>query len=195
MKKTILFLNVFLLFLAITSCSDNDKDSVSDNKGYCNVTINGETLHHEFEEGMTFSYGGTNCASNNSLRLQNVEQFEKSSYFLDLYFVHNENLVDFKGYNIAKTFVKDLGVDYVNPQCFNNLDLIVEYEDKTSGKTLKFNSSSINFSKIESVSIYKEDSEEIIYAVKGNFEVSYKKSDNTIIPVKGNYKTFIYVLK
>ncbi|WP_140484976.1 hypothetical protein [Flavobacterium sp. GSA192] len=107
--------------------------------------------------------------------------------------VHKQTKQQFQGYNINNTNVKS-EFNIFN-SCYNNFDLIVEYTDTTTDRALNLNSSSNNFSKIESVSVYKESIEEIIYAVKGKFEVTYKKADNTLIPVKGDYKTFIYVLK
>lgn len=193
MKKSLLFLPAFILFLTITSCSSDDKENVSDDKGYCNVTINGETLHHEFEEGETFSLGANSCDNNVELINQSVEQFEKSNYFLDIGFIHKESKQQLQGYDINNTIVKSQFA--ITNSCYNNFDLIVEYTDNATDRALSFNGSSNNSNKIESVSVYKEDSEEIIYAVKGNFEVTYKKSDNTLIPAKGDYKFFIYVLK
>lgn len=191
MKKT-QFLFSLTLCLAMLSCSNNDDDAGTNNKGYCNVTLLGETTHHEFDEGLTFSLGADNCSDNTELRQQNVEQFEKADYFLDVYLNHNETQQKFEGYNIANTVAKSY-LDITS--CYNNFDLIVEYTDNANDDTLAFNSASNNFNQILDISVYSENSEEIIYAVKGKFEVTFKKADNTLVPVIGDYKTFIYVLK
>ena len=91
--------------------------------------------------------------------------------------------------------MKNLGFSIVNPQCYNNLDFIAQYNDKSSNTKLNFNTTSNNVHTIQSINLYSEDSSRKIYAVVGSFSVTYKKTDGTLIPLQGDYKTFIYVLK
>lgn len=191
MKKILTFLSVLVL---ATSCSSSDDSStLASNKGYCDVTLHGETIHHEYDEGYSFSLGISSCTDNSEVRIQNVEQFEKSNYFLDVYFVHDETQQIFQGYDVNNSVLKPY-LDIFN--CYNNFDFIVEYTDSTNNDTtLPFSSTSNNFNHITDISVYSENQTEIIYAVRGNFEVTFKKPDNTLIPVVGSYKTFIYVLK
>jgi hypothetical protein len=187
-----------LMSLMIISCSENESDNIdtTSNKATCDVTLFGETIHQEYEEGNTFSYGGENCKEALEMRVQNVDQFEKANYFLDIYIVHNEAQKDFPGYNMNSNIIKNKTFVYDPGVCFDNLELVVSYEDSTNNdKTLPLNTDSKNINKILNVSIYKESQTEIIYSVKGEFEVAFKKDANTLIPVKGEYKTFIYVLK
>lgn len=195
MKKIFILFISTLTFISCSNDSSSNSDSTASNKAYCNITLNGQTVHHEFDEGLSFSYGDNNCTTNYSLRIQNVEQFENASYFLDLYFVHNEDLNNFQGYNVANTAVRNKGLDIINPLCYNNFDFIAEYEDKSNGTILNFNPSSSNTNTINSITLYREDSLEKVYAVKGNFSVTYKKGNGTLIPLIGDYRTFIYVLK
>lgn len=195
MKKNVLSLFVLGLFSVLTSCSNGDDNNITSNKGYAEVTLFGETHRHEFEEGNTISWGANSCDAKIELRNQGVAQFEKSNYFLDIGFVHKENQQQFKGYDINTTAVKPY-LDFSSTTCNNNFDFLISYEDYTNNnKSLAINTSSNNYNKIVEISVFRETTEEIIYAVKGNFEVDFKKSDNSLIPVKGNYKTFIYVLK
>lgn len=194
MKKNILLLLVLSLFSIFTSCSSGDDNNITSNKGYTEVTLLGETHRREFEEGYTFSYGALSCDANIELRNQGVAQFEKSNYFLAIGFVHKQNQQQFKGYNINTTAVKPY-LDIYSTTCNDNFDLLVSYDDSVNNKSLEFNATSNNYNKILEISVFRETTEEITYAVKGNFEVTFKKSDNSLIPVKGNYKTFIYVLK
>ena len=195
MKKIFFLIIITLTFASCSNNSSNNSNSLTSNKAYCNITLNGETIHHEFNEGMSFSDYDTNCTTHYSLRLQNVEQFENASYFLDLYFVHNENLTNFLGYNIANTTVRNKGLDIVNPLCYNNFDFIAQYEDKSNSTILNFNPTSSNTNTIQSITLYHEDSLEKIYAVMGNFSVTYKKGNGSLVPLSGDYRTFIYVLK
>lgn len=196
MKKIILNIFVITLLFAIFSCTSNDdtNENIANNIGYSDVTLVGETIHNEFNEGeFTFSRNAESCNSNSILIMQSVGQINKPNYFIDIYLVHNENKQQFQGYDINITSIKN-NFDLFNV-CYNNFDLVADFEDKLANNYLDLNTSSANFNKIESVSVYKENVNEIIYAVKGNFEVTFKKSDNQLIPVKGSYKTFIYVLK
>lgn len=196
MKKIMRKSFVLITILALLSCSSNDSTntSIANNVGYCNVTLPGATINHEFkEEDITFSFGAKSCKPNLILDKQSVGQVEKAFFFLDIYLVHNDNKSQFEGYNINNTSVKTNFAG--NSDCFNNFDLITDYEDKFENNYLNINIPSTNFNKIESVTVYKENTNYIIYAVKGNFEITFKKSDNTLIPVKGSYKTFIYVWK
>lgn len=194
MKKNVLSLFVLGLFSVLTSCSSNDDNKITSNKGYAEVTLLGETHRREFEEGLTFSYGAISCDAKIELRNQGVAQFEKSNYFINIGFVHNKNEQQFKGYNINTTAIKPY-LDIYNNKCNNNFDLLISYDDSVNNKSLEFNATSNNYNKIVEISVFQETTEEITYAVKGNFEVAFKKSDNSLIQVKGNYKTFIYVLK
>jgi hypothetical protein len=194
MKKINLILLIIIISQFLTNCS-NDSDSTSTNKAYCNITVNGVITNHEYDEGFTFSFGDSNCTTNFSQRLQSVGQFENTSYILDFYFVHTEDLINFQGYNIANTSVKNKGLDIVNPECYNNFDFIAEYTDKSNDNILTFDTTSNNTNIIQSITLFREDALEKVYAVKGNFNVTYKKPDNNLIQVTGDYKTYIYVLK
>lgn len=196
MKKIILNIFAITLLFAIFSCTSNDdtNENIANNIGYSDVTLLGETIHNEFNEGeFTFSRNAESCNSSSILIMQSVGQINKPDYFIDIYLVHNENKQQFQGYDINITSIKN-NFDLFNV-CYNNFDLVADFEDKLANNYLELNTSSANFNKIESVSVYKENVNEIIYAVKGNFEITFKKSDNQLIPVKGSYKTFIYVLK
>lgn len=196
MKKIILNIFPITLLFAIFSCTSNDdtNENIANNIGYSDVTLLGETIHNEFNEGeFTFSRNAESCNSSSILIMQSVGQINKPNYFIDIYLVHNENKQQFQGYDINITSIKN-NFDLFNV-CYNNFDLVADFEDKLANNYLDLNTSSANFNKIESVSVYKENVDEIIYAVKGNFEVTLKKPDNTLIPIKGSYKTFIYVLK
>lgn len=195
MKKnySTLFMLIGLVF--ITSCSKSD-DSPStptiSNKAYCNVTLLGETLHDEYEEGYTVVYGLQSCIPNSPVSSPIVGQFDKSNYFLNILFVHKDRKSQFVGYNLNNTTVKS---NFDISTCFNNFDLIVEFDSYSPNSTLTFNNSSSNINQIEDITLYSEDDLEIIYVVKGNFQVTYKKPDNSLIPVTGDYRTFIYVKK
>lgn len=198
MKKVLCYPYLLFSILFITSCSNSDdsasNNNVAKNKWYYEVTLHGETIRNEYEEGNTFSYGAINCDSNIDLRSQNTGQIQKANYFLNLEFVHKEIQEQFEGYLIDNTNVRD-HFKYDGSLCYSNFDLITSYRDEISEKDLDFNSTSNNYNKILDVSVYSENQTEITYAVKGKFEVTFKKSDNSLVPVSGNYKTFIYVLK
>ncbi len=192
MKKLFLFL---LLSIFITSCSNDDSTPVQpNNSGYCEINVAGQTYRHEFNEGESFSYVGAleNCSDVNNLTMQSVEQFETSSFFLDLSFMHDEFKSDFQGFNTNITQIKpkwEIGT------CANNFDFIANYYDEVNNEYLIFNPSSNNQHTIENISVYSENNEEVVYTVKGSFNVTYKKSNSSLIPVSGNYKFFIYVIK
>jgi hypothetical protein len=196
MKKlfTLLLLTIF-----ITSCSNDDSNDNStpvlpNNSGYCEINVAGQTYRHEFNEGESFSYVGVvdNCSDVNNLTMQNVEQFETSSFSLDLSFMHDEFKSDFQGFDTNLTVIKP---DWEIGTCANNFDFIANYYDEVNDEYLIFNPSSNNQHGIENISVYSENNEEVVYAVKGNFNVTYKKSNSSLIPVSGNYKFFIYVIK
>lgn len=194
MKKLLLSISIITMIVSCSSDEKTNDTSVANDIGYFNVTLNGETITYEFrEEDFTFATYPESCKPNIELAKQFVGQAEKLKYFLDIYLVHNDNKSQFQGYDIKSTSAK---TDFTTiSNCFNNFDLITDYEDKLENKYLYLNASSTNFNKIESVTVYKENANDITYAVKGNFEVTFKKADNTLIPVKGSYKTFIYLYK
>lgn len=190
------FFTFLLLTTLLASCSSDDSsdNSTPNNIGYCEVIINGQTYRHDFNEGESFSYVGVvdNCTESNYLTMQSVEQFETSSFFLDLSLMHDELLSDFNGYDVNSSNVKSY---WEIGDCADNFDFIANYYDETTNANLSFNSSSSNQHTIQDISVYSENNEEIIYAVTGNFNVTYKKIDNSLLPVTGNYRTFIYVIK
>ncbi|MGG7034412.1 MAG: hypothetical protein ACI7YS_04350 [Flavobacterium sp.] len=203
MKKSFLVIFTGLALMSFVGCSSDssnaDKNSTASNDGYLDVTVGGQHYRDDYKEGYSFSLEGfvDNCDSSGKITGQNAGQIDVANFFMDVYLCHDKNLAEFQNYNKNLAYISsvDINTGSFLEDCRKNFELVISYEDIANNKKYYNLSNSGRLNNITSVSVFKEDSQQKIYVVTGNFSGSFVKSDNSTIPVSGSYKTFISVLK
>jgi hypothetical protein len=195
MKKTITLL--LLSFIFLTGCSSSS--SGSDDNLYFNISVDGVQYNEGSLWGTGFS-GQDNCAQNGILFSQLVGQVENASLFIDCNFYHFENVVDFE--NPQKNILANATVTDINSlyglfegvNCDVNNELSINFEDKVNNVYLKFKPNTPKTHTITNLTYVSEDAEAKQYIIEGTFSATFKKGNNDV-PVNGNYRIKVDVLK
>ncbi len=187
-KIFLIISSVYLLF----GCQQNNPQP-NTSSYFLNATINGNSYSRNEVNGFQYT-NQQGCVNGKTYEMANVSQIDVASYFLDLNIHHYQNYSDFL---VSVPGSHTLYNDPFNTSSTCNLDLIINLDDKQfSGTsqicTLQTNSLTNNITSIVKVS---ETSTDVKYDIEGNFSCNFKNTNNVSIPVNGNYKTWINVLK
>jgi len=188
MKKLLLLLVIISLSY---SCSSDDDDT-SEDSFYIEINVMGET--HRHNNVSLFSGGEYECETEIDLQETSLGQFEKSNLWIDMFFSHYQNQINFNDYDInnSKVIDKKWNDDY-SDVCYDNFDIDIIFV--IDGMKLDLDNSVSNFSEIESITEIEETSLNFKYAVKGEFEAMYIKEDGTQEMLTGKYRIPIDVNK
>ncbi|CAA9203516.1 hypothetical protein FLA105534_04696 [Flavobacterium bizetiae] len=193
-----------LILILFGSCSSSDEnDSNSNEDLFLKINISGTTFN---SEGLYATGFGSqdNCSNTGDLFLQYVGEVENSALYVEVSLAHFENLDDYANAqknNILTTRITDTnsvwtfstdGID--SDFCNLNNDLSIVYEDKKTNTYLNLKPNSQSTHKITKVDFVSEDSQSKFYIIEGNFTCTFINK-NTDVPVSGNYRIKIEVLK
>lgn len=191
MKKILFTLLTFSsLFFAACSSDDSSDSSVSTAE-YSKITINGTTFNHT--DPTIISYGANSCSSED-LRAEYIGQFDNSNFDIGLCLAHSEFTSDFQGFDISQSELKYADLIY-GTECYNNLDVMLDYYDVANDEDLVLDSAFNNTSTIQSCTQIAEDSSEVTYMVKGTFSCRFKRIDNSTVTITGEYNRKIFIIK
>lgn len=200
MKKLITIAFAVTILLGCSSDSNSSDSNNSNNNLFLNINISGTNYKEDAPNIFGFSEE-ENCLNNGALYLLNVGQIENSSFFVDCSFIHFENLVDFNNTQknvITNTRLTDISdifeLNFTEDACSKNNDFSIVYEDKVSNKYLRLKPNSPKNHTITNVKFSSEDATSKFYIVEGTFNATFLKG-NIDIPVNGNYKIEVEVLK
>ena len=185
MKRSLVAVLFFCFGLAACSKSSNNNNATY--PYYLNVYIN----NVKYTTSSVSTFGISNqqgCVANKSYDITNVGQINVDAYYLDCYFKHYTNNVDFvTSTKPAAHKIFDGGSLLTTGDC--NCDLIIALVDNSIPNL--FNNTLLQSTNIvhNVTSIVKSDStaNSITYKVSGNFSCNFKNTNNVIIPVVGTY--------
>lgn len=190
------------LIVIFNSCNSSDEENLSDDL-FLKINVSGKNYTSEGLYSTGFG-GQENCLDNGELFLQLVGQVENSSLFVEVNFAHFENLIDYSNTqknNILSTRIVDTNSVYTfttdgisSDFCNLNNDLSIIYEDKSTDTYLNLKPNTQSTHKITKVDFLSEDSQAKFYIVEGNFNCTFI-NNNVDVPVSGNYRIQIEVLK
>ncbi|MFC4232358.1 hypothetical protein ACFOW1_10680 [Parasediminibacterium paludis] len=136
------------------------------------------------------------CVANKSFEVTNAGQIDVDAYFLDCYFKHFTNNIDFKNTKTGSYKIFDGGDLLKANQC--NGDLIIGLTDNSINNlysTAILQPTNI-VHKITNISIVDTTAATTItYSVSGNFSCNFKNANNVIIPITGDYVLPIKIIK
>lgn len=181
---------ILVLSFSLISCSGDDENPSSETGHYLEVTLLGDTYRTEYVG--IWSGEIDECDTDLTFIDQSIGEMEKSNFSIDAYFMHYQDQIDFQGYNINNSTLWT-GAGYFTDDCFNNLDVNVNFE--LDGEDLTFDTTKNNTSTIKKITKIEESNLEITYEVEGSFVGTFKKSDNTLVEMTGKYKSLFYTLK
>ncbi len=183
MKKYSLAILIFCFALAACSKSNNNNAS---SPYFLKVFIN----NVQYSTSSVSTFGLSNqqgCVANKVYDLTNVGQINVDAFYLDCYFKHYTNNVDFASTKIGAHKIFDGGSLLTTSDC--NCDLVIGLVDNSipnlySNTVLQSTNIAHNVT-----SIVKKDSAATYYTyvVSGNFSCNFQNTNNTVIPVTGTY--------
>ena len=183
MKKYLLASLIFCFGLAACSKSSNNNTSYP---YYLNVYIQSV----KYSTSSVSAFGIQNqqgCVANKIYSVTNIGQINVDAYYLDCYIKHYANNVDFAPTKPSAHKIFDGGLLLTTSDC--NCDLVIGLVDNSIPSL--FSNTVLQSTNIVNniTSITKSDSTAtyITYLVAGNFSCNFKNTNNTIIPVVGNY--------
>ena len=192
MKKKY-FVYLLLLTASFQACKKT-ADTVTNYPFHLNVSIN----KVNFTTNSVARFGLSNesgCIANKSFEVTNAGQIDVDAYFLDCYFKHFTNNIDFKNTKPGNYKIFDGGDLLKATQC--NGDLIIGLADNSISNlyTTTILQPTNIVHKITNVSISDTTATTITYSVSGNFSCSFKNANNVVIPITGDYVLPIKVVK
>ncbi|WP_167612322.1 hypothetical protein [Maribellus sediminis] len=183
MKKSILNLLIIVSFIPLFSCSEEEDDPLK--KEYLEIVVNGKKYDAIAEEWSNFDT--ETCDEKSGTRV-NVGEIETSDFYLDLHIMHYTNLDDFttadKGnYSIRNSLS-------INNIC--NFEAVVRFKDYTQGDYLTSvkDGGTNTITEIEKLD---ENSDIMLYGIKGNFNCTRINISGEEISVMGNYYVLVLV--
>ena len=182
MKKAFIYI-LLVTSIGLNSCSKGSSGNGGGSQSLPNqIIINGQTYSYTantIDISGTGSSGQTSC-NNTSSFYQLGPHFENASYLLDLHLFH----------------IKNDSIYSLNGTCYNNLDLLIDFQDKTVNSnydnSLMQNSGATN--KVTSITLVSTNSGSKTYLVSGTFSCTLINPNNKSIPVSGNYNIYVKAL-
>ena len=198
MKRAFIYI-LLVTSIGLNSCSKGSSGNGGGSQSLLNqIIINGQTYSYTantIDISGTGSSGQTSC-NNTSSFYQLGPHFENASYLLDLHLFHNQNDNDFKSTAIGNYPIKNDSIYSLNGTCYNNLDLLIDFQDKTVNSnydnSLMQNSGATN--KVTSITLVSTNSGSKTYLVSGTFSCTLINPNNKSIPVSGNYNIYVKAL-
>jgi len=178
---------VLFFCFGLSACSKSSNNNNATYPYYLNVYIN----NVKYTTSSVSTFGISNqqgCVANKSYDITNVGQINVDAYYLDCYFKHYTNNVDFAtSTKPAAHKIFDGGSLLTTTDC--NCDLIIALVDNSIPNL--FNNTLLQSTNIvhNVTSIVKGDStiNSMTYIVSGNFSCNFKNTNNVVIPVVGTY--------
>ena len=198
MKKAFIYI-LLVTSIGLNSCSKGSSGNGGGSQSLPNqIIINGQTYSYTANttvSGVQFS--GQNSCSSVSLSTELGPVFDNASYYVDLSLYQYSNDKDFMATAIGNYPIKnDSSQIGSNTPCYNNMDLIIRFQDKTVNSqydnSLMQNSGATN--KVTSITLVSTDSGSKMYRVSGTFSCTVINPNNKSIPVSGNYNIYINTL-
>lgn len=173
------------VFLFILSCKKTDTQTTN-YPYHFNVTIN--KVNYTTNSISTFGLSNEpGCVANKNFDLTNIGQINVEAFFIDCYFKHYSNNVDFALTKTGTHRIFDGGDLLKSNQC--NGDLIIGLVDNNIpnlyNTTILLPSNIIN--RITNISKVDSTSNSITYSISGNFSCNFKNANNITIPITGDY--------
>jgi len=175
----------FLLIILLFACKKSN-DGTINYPYHLNATIN--SINYTTNSVATFGLNNEpGCIANKSFDVINVGQINVDDYYLDCYFKHYTNNIDFVSTKPGNHRIFDGGDLLKANQC--NGDLIIGLIDNNIpnlyNNTILQPNNIVN--KITNITKIDSSVNTITYSVKGNFSCSFKNTNNVIISVSGDY--------
>jgi len=175
------------IFFSLVTFSCKKTDTQTTNYPYhLNVTIN--KINYTTNSISTFGLlNEPGCVVNKSFDLTNIGQINVDAFFIDCYFKHFSNNIDFALTKPGTHRIFDGGDLLKSNQC--NGDLIIGLVDNSIpnlyNTTILLPTNIIN--KITNISKIDSTSNSITYSISGNFSCNFKNANNITIPITGDY--------
>lgn len=183
MKRYLLAVLIFCFGLAACSKSSNTNSAYP---YFLNVFI--KNVKYSTSSVSTFGLNNQQgCVANKNFDITSVGQINVDEYYLDCYFKHYANNVDFAPTKPGAHKIFDGGALLSTTQC--NCDLVIGLIDN-SIPSLFANTILQSTNIVHNVTaISKKDStaNSMTYIVTGNFSCNFKNTNNAIISVVGTY--------
>lgn len=175
----------FILLFLLSACKKSN-DGTLNYPYHLNTTIN--TTNYVTNSVATFGLKNeTGCVANKSFDLTNVGQIDVDAYFLDCYFKHYTNNIDFSSTKPGYHRIFDGGDLLKSNQC--NGDLIIGLVDNNIpnlyNNTILQSNNIVN--RITNITKIDSSDNTITYSVSGKFSCSFKNTNNVVISVSGDY--------
>jgi len=190
MKKPVLLLLV--ITISLIGCSKSNDDTPTNDDDYFEVVYLSEKYvdNSWYVGGVEFELDG--CNTTKDLIGVSLGQFEKSNFFIDVHFAHYENLTDFENSTNESSNIR--ANSYVISDCFDNLDLTINFV--LDNQALVLDESQNSFNKINKINKVSETNLQTTYSVHGEYKGFFKSSDNSITAsLVGSYRAPLNVLK
>jgi hypothetical protein len=183
MKRYLLLVLIFCFELA--ACSKPNDNNAS-YPYYLNTYI--QNVKYSTSSVATFLLANQQgCVANKAYNLTNIGQINVDAYYLDCYFKHYTNNVDFGTTKPGSHKIFDGGSLLTTADC--NCDLVIGLVDNSIPNL--YNNTVLQSANIVNnvTAITKKDStvNSMTYIVTGNFSCNFKNTNNVIISVVGNY--------
>ncbi len=187
------FLAGLILCIVLSGCGKSSNDNV--NSPYFLQTLISNVQYSTSSVATFVLSNQQGCATNKNYTVTNIGQINVDAYYLDCYIKHYANNIDFASTKAGSHRIYDAGVLLSNPAC--NCDLIIGLIDNSipnlySNTVLQPTNIVNNITsivKIDSAAAY------VKYEIKGNFSCTFKNTNNTVIPVTGQFDVPIKVSK
>ncbi|TPV31936.1 hypothetical protein FJ651_14070 [Paucihalobacter ruber] len=183
--------SAFLIILFIFQSCSND-DSSSDDSYFLRVRVQNNNLSENNNVGIASS-PVEECSSNDeTLAFANIAFIETSTYGISAFLAHYEFSSEFDENAILSSRVIDSDLFYDFDSCFDVFDFYLDFSYNEN--FLEVDNSSSNVNNITNIEFIAENSQEAIYAISGNFSVTFRDIDNSPIVLTGEYRFPVYVL-
>lgn len=183
-------MNYRYIFLGLIFCLGLAACNKTDDNANYPYYLNAYIQNVKYTTNSVSTFGISNqqgCVANKAYDLTNVGQINVDAFYLDCYFKHYTNNVDFASTKPGSHKIFDGGSLLTTADC--NCDLVIGLVDNSIPNL--FNNTVLQATNIvhNVTSITKKDStaNSITYIVAGNFSCNFKNTNNVVIPVVGNY--------
>ncbi|GGK21075.1 hypothetical protein GCM10007962_14000 [Yeosuana aromativorans] len=186
-------INWFILIsstLFFWSCSE-DSNNLSKEDYFIDVAINNTILLSNNTLGK-LSHNKTECQTGENIFFTLISILKTSEYFIEPFLATYKESNNFTIDTTQKSNV--IEYDFSTSECLENFDFCINFLQ--NDETLSLDKSKNNFSNITAITYVKDLGEFYsVYAISGNFNLTFLDSNQQEIKVTGEYKTPIQVLK